>query len=173
MGDFTEGFILGFFLIFFAIIWIVFIKLGRQQDKYDERQEISRGKAYKTAFATVCIWEMVYFMAKTGGINIPVEDSLTAIAGVLAGICVYAVRCIFTDAYFPINRSSNGVIALWLAIGIMDIAVGIWNIADGSMITDGRLDFRAAGMFGGVIILILAVVCIVRKIVCKDIESED
>lgn len=173
MGDFKPGIFLVLFLIFFALLWIVFVKLGRQQDRYDERQEINRGKAYKSAFATVCIWELLYYAVKSGGINIPAEDSLMAIAGVLVSICVYAVLCIFTDAYFPINRSSNGIIALWITIAVMNIAIGIRNIADGKMITDGRLNFRASGMLGGVIILIVAIACIVRKIVLKDRESED
>ena len=173
MGDFKPGIFLVLFLIFFALLWIVFVKLGRQQDRYDERQEINRGKAYKSAFATVCIWELLYFIAKTNGIPIPADDGLMAIAGVLTSICVYAVLCIFTDAYFPINRSSNAIIALWIVIGIMNIAVGIWNIADGKMITDGRLNVRASGMLGGIIILIVAIACIVRKIVLKDSETED
>lgn len=100
------------FLFIFAAMWVIFIKLGRQSDKYDERQEINRGKAFKAGFAAVCVWELLYFLTEISGIGIPADGGLIAICGVLAGICVFAVCSIFTDAYFPINRSSNAIIAL-------------------------------------------------------------
>lgn len=161
------------FLFIFAAMWVVFIKLGRQADKYDERQEINRGKAFKAGFAAVCIWELLYFMAEISGISVPAEGGLIAICGVMAGICVFAVRSILTDAYFPINRSSNAVIAFWLAISLMDITVGIWNIIDGKLITDGRLNCHAASLAAGILLLILSLTCVIRKLTLRHAEAED
>ncbi|MCM1307714.1 MAG: hypothetical protein NC223_03865 [Butyrivibrio sp.] len=173
MKDFKSSIALVIFLIFFAALWVVFIKLGVPTEKYDERQEINRGKAYKTAFFTICIWEAVYLFSKLCDIRLPVEDDLMTLAGILAGICAYAAYCILTDAYFPINRSSSAIIAVWLVIAAMNIFIGIQNIIDGSIITDGRLNFRAAGILCSIVLFVLAVMCIVRKSLFKRREAED
>lgn len=161
------------FLLIFAAMWVIFIKLGRQADKYDERQEINRGKAFKAGFFTVCVWELLYFLTEISDIGIPAEGGLIAICGILAGLCVFAVRSIFTDAYFPINRSNNVTIGLWLAISLMDITVGVWNIIDGDLITDGRLNCHAATLVGGIILLIVGLTCLIRKLTLKNAGEED
>lgn len=161
------------FLLIFAAMWVIFIKLGRQADKYDERQEINRGKAFKAGFVTVCIWELLYYAAELFGVAIPAEGGLMAICGILAGLCVFAVRSVFTDAYIPINRRSNLTVVPLLAISFMDITVGVSNIIDGKLITDGRLNCHAATLFVGIILLIVGLTCLIRKLTLKNAEAED
>lgn len=55
----------------------------------------------------------------------------------------------------------------------MDIGVGIHNIIDGKLITDGKLNDHAAGMAAGVLLLILSLTCIIRKATLKNAGEED
>lgn len=161
-----DSLLLAIFILVFVAIWVFFICMGRKgMDNYDERQEINRSKAHKAAFITVCAWETLYFFTSSiAEISIPVEDSVMTFSGVLIGVCVYALTCIFTDAYFPINQSyKNFSIAMMAAIGIMDIIVSISRIADRSILTDGKLNNTALNLLAGLILLTVSVACLIKK----------
>lgn len=165
--------IAGLFLLIFVILWIIFIKLGRQPDQYDERQLIGRAKAYQSAFAAVCIWEVLYCAVRGLNINIPVTDSVMVVSGVLVGVGVFAIRCVLTDSYFPINQSKNCQIGTLLAIGMINVGIGIMNTAHGQGITDGKLNYHALSFLVGLLMLAVVGSVLIRRLVCKADEDKD
>ena len=73
------GFILGVTLITGIIVAMLMFFTSRDKKlkrKYDERQELIRGKAFKYAFYTVITMNMIYSVADISFDRIPVDPSV-------------------------------------------------------------------------------------------------
>lgn len=165
--------VLGFFALLFVIMWIVFIKVGAQQKRYDERQLINQGRAGRAAFLTVSTWEFLYFFASVLELKIPADDGFMVMLGVIVGIGVYVSICIFTDAYFPIDNSPNSSIVLFIIIGLMNIAISVARIVGGGYLTDGKLSYNSCNLPVGALLLTTGISALIRKAINRRTQESD
>ncbi len=150
------AFIVGFIMIFIlvAIGAIIFSKRSGEGKKYDERQQLLRGQAYKAAF-----WVLVAYMCANGlfvfGTDIVWADAMTsAFIGICIAATVFVVLCISRDAYFAINQKPGFYCRLFCALTLINLTIGIVNLLDTDrpLFADGMLSFRSmnfvvVGMF--------------------------
>ena len=73
--------------------------------EYDERQQKVRGDAYRYAFYTVIICEVILFILAFGEISLPVPAYVLHFAGMIAGVLVLSGYCIWKDAYWGLNNN--------------------------------------------------------------------
>lgn len=154
-----SGMLTGVFvgLLLVAILLKITKKDGKIKCEYDERQSSIRGKGFKISFFTLMIYDGVY-----GLIGIMVEKPLLdPLAAMMIGIClaaaIYAVYCIWNDAYFSLNENPKRLLLAFGIIAIVNIVFGGINIINGAVITDGMLNFRSTNMTCGILFIVIFV----------------
>lgn len=105
----------GFFALTFLItllvvglIWLAIIRFtaGRwkpRSDKFDERQQIARGKAFRTGFWTLLVGIALWLVLDIAEFNLPVTTTAYFTTLLFIGAAAYAVECVFRDAYVALN----------------------------------------------------------------------
>ncbi len=161
------------------LVWIT-RKMGGKVDleckkgAYDERQLLARGVAYKYAFFTLMIGMVIIaLMEEIAGIRL-----FMSMAGVWVMICislaVFATICILKDAYMSLYENVKGVVIMFSAIGLLNIAIGIGNIVDGvPLIENGVLSTRCANLIVGLLFVYILPVFIGRVIYNNKQLEED
>ena len=137
-------------------------KDGDMKCKYDERQANVRGKGYKLSFFTLFIYNAIY-----GLLGIMIEkryvDSLAAMMiGICLAVAVYVVYCIWNDAYFSLNENPRRVIIGFGLIALLNLLLGVMNLYDGMVITDGMLNYRSVNLICGVLFIIIFITLILK-----------
>ena len=102
--------------------------------EYDERQLRIRGDAYRFAFYTVVIYEVILLVVEIGGFTLPLESYVIHFAGILLGVLVLSGICIWKDAYWGLNNNRRRYGIILVVAGLLNaIPVAMTLIAD----TDG------------------------------------
>ena len=150
------------------------IDLNIKKGAYDERQLLARGVAYKYAFFTLMIGMVIIaLMEEIAGIKL-----FMSMAGVWVVVCislaVFATICIVKDAYMSLYENAKGVVIMFSAIGLLNIAIGIGNIVDGMpLIENGVLSVRCANLIVGLLFVYILPVFIGRVIYNNKQLEED
>lgn len=167
-------------LVFVALmVWITRklggkIDLDYKKDAYDERQLLARGVAYKYAFFTMMIGMIIVaLLEEVAGIGI-----FMSMTGVWIIVCislaVFATVCIMKDAYMSLYENVKGVVIMFLAVAILNIAIGIGNIVDGMpLLENGVISVRWTNLIVGVLFLYILPVFIGRVIYNNKQLEED
>lgn len=161
------------------LVWIT-RKMGGKVDleckkgAYDERQLLARGVAYKYAFFTLLIGMVIIaLMEEIAGIRL-----FMSMAGVWVMVCislaVFATICILKDAYMSLYENVKGVVIMFSAIGILNIAIGIGNIVDGTpLVENGVLSVGCTNLIVGLLFVYILPVFIGRVIYNKQLEEDE
>ena len=161
------------FISLIAIVVIVFIttKLRKNQTpKYDERQEIVRGKAYKYAFFTMLIFGALYMYCS---LFIESEFLLASVAlmiDMFIGLVVYAVYSIWNDAFATINGISKSYIIFLVCTVVLNLGNAIGTIKDGSIIANGTLTLDSISLVCAISLTIVLVTMLVKKLMNREAE---
>ncbi len=167
-------------LAFVALLVYLTRKMGGKIDfeckkgAYDERQLLARGVAYKYAFFTLMIGMVIIaLMEEIAGIRL-----FMSMTGVWIMVCislaVFATICIMKDAYMSLYENVKGVVIMFSAVGILNIAIGIGNIVDGtSLIENGVLSVRCTNLIVGLLFIYILPVFIGRVIYNNKQLEED
>lgn len=113
------GFVAGILMVLalFALLTLALRSRGQKdppspgRGKYDERQKLARGRAFRAGFITVICYEMLYGFADLMGLRWCVNFTGILI-GLFLGLAVFAVTAIVQDAYLAINERMNN----WLIL---------------------------------------------------------
>lgn len=121
-----------------------------QVSKYDERQKIAQGKAYRNGFWTLLLGGYVGVMAQaTLELSVTLYEIMLFVA--MAGLLVYVCSCIIMDAYMGMNDNPKR----WM-ISMAIIAVSNLAIAGAGYLHDSRVWKINVGC-GMMILVIVAV----------------
>lgn len=167
---YIAGFIVGLLLV--AVVGFVFARFahtdGKRKPKFDERQELIRGRGYKCAFFTI-LWYLVIYEVVKFAFDIKIMDDMAEMfAAVILGCGVYAGYTIWHDAYFALNEKRRSYIWLFVAVVVINLSVGIGHILDGSFIVDGQITFGgSANLLCGLMILVVLVMLLVKEIASR------
>ena len=161
------------FISLIAIVVIVFIttKLRKNQTpKYDERQEIVRGKAYKYAFFTMLIFGALYMYCS---LFIESEFLLASVAlmiDMFIGLVVYGVYCIWNEAFATINGIPKSYIIFLVCTVVLNLGNAIGTIKDGSIIANGTLTLDSISLVCAVSLTIVLVTMLVKKLMNREAD---
>ncbi|MCR5134662.1 MAG: hypothetical protein K6B12_03410 [Clostridiales bacterium] len=112
------GILLGLLLV------VLFSKFANKDNavksKYDERQEIVRGKAYRYAFYSVMIYEALMLVLEIGQIALPLPSYILHFTGIIVGCIVLAGYCIWKDVYWGLNNNRKRYAIIFLACAALN-----------------------------------------------------
>ena len=153
--------VVGFVVVFLVILTAVKI-CRNKSEHYDERQLQIRGNGYRISFMTTVLLNIVYSAFLYGFTKEIVAPQFVVITIAFIGIAVYAIYCIFNDAYLQVGQKSG----VWMLVIVFVIVTNIFAAARSSergLIVDGfatgsSMNIMVASLFG----LILISLCIKR-----------
>lgn len=128
--------------------------VGFGRAKYDERQQLARGKAFQAGFITVLIYELLYAVGDLLGLRWTVHFTGVMI-GIFLGIAVFGVVAICKDAYLSLNDTSGGMV-LWAIIILSNGVCVADQIAHRELVQNGLLTANwLNALCGGLFVVIL------------------
>ena len=145
---------------------------NEKKQKYDERQIAAQGAAYKAAFWTMLVYYMLYAIISGAAEIVWCDQFLGIFLGVIVGVTVFALICVFRDAYFRPDQSSASAIILINVICISQGIIGFLHLSDGTVIENGVLSGDAIQLFLLLMGLVLDVAFIVKHRMEKHEEQE-
>lgn len=175
--DGTLGILIGVIIgCIIGIILLLFILKLTKTDgdikcKYDERQELVRGKGFKYAFFTLLFYNFAAACLTVAFEEIPIDSSGFLMIGVLIQLLVYVTYAIWNEAYFSLNENPRKVMIVLAVLGFVNLLFGIWQMADGRFLENGVLTFRSMNFFIGIVMIIIFLVLAVKQI-CRRREED-
>ena len=162
------------FGLVFSIFVAEFVFFGRNNEKkYDERQILEQGKAFKIGFFVMLITVEALIVLNISGLATVADYSVFYQTAVLLGLVSYAVYCLWNESYFAINQKTTGVIIIFAFIALLNLAIGIINIIHGQVIVDGRITFRAINLLCAVFFVIILIAMLLKRIANAKSSSAD
>lgn len=121
--DYSIGFGVGILigLLLVAIVRFLLKKKGIWDCKYDERQFLARGKAFKYGFFIIVFYFMAVSVLQLAFDNQPVKNYVVNFIGVCLGIFVFAANAIWNDAYVSMQNSVRTYVLILLVGGIVNL----------------------------------------------------
>ena len=164
------GLLIGFVLIF---LFLALITKGNRvsSPKYDERQELERGRGFKYAFFSMLLFLLLLFILDSA---LQLEGTVfrtLAILTTFVGLNVYVIYCLWHEAYFALNQKTTSVMILFCFIGIFNLAIAIINYLDGSMIKDGQFGPSILNLFCAITFLNVFAVMFIKRCVNAKLEK--
>ena len=128
--DFSTGLFAG--ILSALLIYLLVAQFTKKEklnnNDFDERQELIRGKAYKYGFFTMIIMTLFVMAAIEFNISLPVTASLAMFIALLISIDVYAVYSIINDAYFGIGTNKMRYCIFFVIIIALNLVGGASNL---------------------------------------------
>lgn len=138
---------------------------------FDERQERARGQAFKYGFITLAVAVVVY-----GGAEQFFGRWCEPLAGAMLCVCVgvgaFAIICILKDAYLSLKEKPRQVMTLFVVLSVVNLGFGGVAWADGTLVEDGVLTFRAVNPIVGLLTLVILIVYLVNNALRNKEEAE-
>lgn len=166
-----------------ALLMVIIVNVARTGDpdreKYDERQLIYQGKAYKYAFYTLLIYSGLILAALIAGetvrtYKLPVDNSTLILVGIMLSVLVFAIYSILKDAYFRMNENKKFLLGVFWVLAAVNLGLGIFHVINGDIATGGIITFEGAGsLLLGVTMLAVASVATYKRIQDKRGDEDD
>ena len=100
--------------------------------KYDERQKVAQGLAYRNGFWTVVVLLCGWYILDLCDLWLPTGRNLTILLIMLTGVLVYVVSCIMMDAYIGLNDNRKRTAISLSVLTVSNLGLGFANRAAGS-----------------------------------------
>lgn len=140
--------------------------------EFDERQQLLRGKAFQKGFFTMMIFSAVYWVLVQLILQRPLmEDGLSGLVCLFAGVAVFGIDCILQDAFFTVRNKPKSYILLFAVCTFCEVPAAIGNIRDGHMLHRGVLTFGILPVLSGATFLaVLLAIVIKQALPEKDVD---
>lgn len=182
-NSYSQGLVFGFIFAFLAVA-ILSVLVSRKANtdkklktKYDERQQMVRGRAYKYSFWILVFLICLYSLIDSSDIELPCTNTVLIFGILLLTVLFHAVYCILNDGYFGINNKPRTYYAMFVIIGLFNIMIGVMNTIHGSIWVNGKLDVPVVNYFAGFMFIVVGIAIAIRSIMNKasddDEEDED
>lgn len=170
-------------VIVFVVIYLIWCGIlitaaAKSQPKkkkkqiFDERQIAAQGMAYKWAFWTMLGYYLLYAIICGAMEIVWCDPFLGTFLGVIVGATVFALICVFRDAYFRPDQSRKSEIVIINIICFSQGLIGLMNLFDGTVIEDGVLSSESLQLFMLLMGLVLDAAFIVKHRMEKREEQE-
>lgn len=168
--NFVLGFLTGLMIVvILALVVSVIVKKNISPAKYDERQELVRGRAFKYAF-----WVLASYLCLNGllqvGTGIEWADLMTSsFIGICLSMTVFVIACIMNDAYFAFNQKPKLYLILFGVLIAVNLTIGIINLTDRDLafVTDGKINFHVLSFVIVVVFLAIFITLAIKTLMTK------
>ena len=160
------GIIIGLIL---AVALVLVANNNRKiRSEYDERQLRVRGDAYRYAFYSVVICEVILFILGYGEISLPVPEYVLHFAGILIGLLVLSGYCIWKDAYWGLNNNRRRYGIVLVAAGLLNAIplFGVLSHSEGS-------DFPYVNLLVCIMLLVIGIELLLKHMLDKSRENPE
>jgi len=161
-------------LIIFALVW----KFSKKtmKGKFDERQELVRGRGYKYASFTLLGLITLDLLAEGLGAfaTLPVTRELALFFIILTGVMVYALYCIKNDSYFGVGTDYRTYRAVMWVIVVCNAVSAFSGLRSGAIVV-GKLAF---GPFSALLFVLAFAIILIslsvkqRKAAIEEAEED-
>ncbi|MBQ3905250.1 MAG: hypothetical protein II743_00635 [Lachnospiraceae bacterium] len=166
----TTGMALGL-LIGFCLVFVMLIAITKshqlESPKYDERQDLERGRGYCYAFFTTMIFIMLVYCLDSCGLIAHGTSSFLYVCAAFLGITVYAIYCIFHESYFALNQKTGTVLVMFALIMLINLFVSIMNFREGELFKDGQFTYNMLNPLCCLTFFALFVAVVVKTMIDK------
>lgn len=170
--DYIWTFLLGllFAAALFAVVSVM-EKKQKQERRYDERQLQARGRAYQAAFLS-----LLGYCVVVGMLSLYLERELCPVytamfIGVFFSAGVFAVKCIFSEAYFAVGERPGYWLALSALVVAINMVVILKNLHDGkAIIENGVLTEYSINVACGILFVAIFAATLIKTL--KDRASD-
>ena len=142
-NDYAAGLAVGIIaaIVFFGIIWK--FNKNKMKGKFDERQELVRGRGYKYAcFTLLGLLTLDLLLESFRAFEaLPITRELYLFFMILVGVMVYALYCIRNDSYFGVGMDTRTYRAVMWIVIVCNAISAVSGLMDGGAMVDGKLAF--------------------------------
>lgn len=151
-NDFNNGMFLG--ILIAAVIVLVVRKrvMKNKVYRYDERQELIRGRAYRASFFAMIYFICIVLFAEFLFDRVFFDHWAFAILIIIVGITINVVYSIFNDAYFYANMNRKNYIVFLVVVGLINLVSGLVIAIKGGVIENHMITFKASNLFVTILI---------------------
>ena len=162
----TIGILIGLVL---AVALILIANNNRKfKTEYDERQLRVRGDAYRYAFYSVIICEVILLILAIGEFTLPIPEYVLHFGGILIGCLVLSGYCIWKDAYWGLNNNRK-------RYGIILVVAGLLNALPLYMAlsTGSGSDFPYVNMLTCIMLLVVGIELLLKHFLDQHSENAE
>lgn len=156
------GMLIGIFLV--AILLTLATKGEDKKAKFDERQELVRGRGFKYAFFSMIGYSAVVYGLDLLGVHLYMSLAIASLICVLVGSGVYAVYCIWNDGYFALNQNRGSILVAIGLGGILNLVFGISAMIHNELVVNGQLSIRSMNLFCGIMCVVIWVALFAKSL---------
>lgn len=137
----------------------------RWRSKYDERQKVAMGKAYRDGFWTLIIASLIIMFIVDAGFDKYLSDMI--LIACLLGLSVYVIGCIMRDAYMGLtDKPKRWVIAI-AAAGLLNLFIALLP----AITLSGNMS--KVNLYVGIFALLMDAAYIIRQVMLKAEMAAD
>ncbi len=165
MNEHSIGFAAGFILAVVAVMVIkriMYSKSGKQPE-YDEMQKAAQGMAYKYGFFTAIAAVAACAILDIMDIHLVADEATSMFLVIFLSIGVFAGYSIWKEAYFGLHANANRYIRFLIVITAINLIPGVKNWMNGSMFTDGKLNYTCINLGCAVLLIIMLAIILIKK----------
>ena len=158
-------------LLVYAIYRLANKGCGSRRE-YDERQLAAQGKAARAAMFAHLIYAAVAILCHSAAGLHFVDLSGAMMLGICISVGVFAVSCIWNDAYFSASKSPRASLFAFGAIALIQITNAWRHVADeGWFPNDGAMDSIVVMAIGCAGLMLLVIVTALVKFAAEKREE--
>lgn len=140
--------------------------------KYDERQEMARGRAYKYGFWAAMAAAAVVMIMDVAGITL--ASSFTKYFFIMfVGILVQITYSIFNDAYMGINTNKKRLMIISIIAGLCNLLGVIGNIKGGTFIVDGIISDAGSNLLCCILLVAAGIELLIKDRMDRKHEATE
>ena len=165
MKEDSIGFAVGFMVAIIAVAVIKRIAYGkgRMKTEYDEMQKLAQGAAYKYGFLTAVAMTAICAVLGILRVKIFADEATSMFFILLVSVGVYAGYSIWKEAYFGLHSNADRYVRFLIVIIAINLFSGISTLRSGTMLTDGRLNYRCVNLGCAVLLIVILAIMAVKK----------
>ncbi len=166
----AAGLLVGVIVSIFAIRYMN--RDSKLRTKYDERQEMARGRAYRYGFWGMMIATAVVIILDCAGIVL-VSSFTKGFFIIFVGIIVQISYSIFNDAYYGLNTNKKRFMIICIIAGLANLVNVIGNIAGNTFIKDGIVSDAGTNLLCVIMLFVMAIEMFVKGKMDENAVTEE
>lgn len=140
---------------------------GNKSNRFDERQLIAQGKAYKIAFLTVCMFQVISLFAE-----IFIDSEIykyidNCMLGLFLGFTAFGVVCVIEDAFIGITDKPKTVLATSVFLVIINAIRVIDAIIEDELFNENSWDVLI-NLYACIAMIIMFFAVLIKYFIIND-----
>lgn len=152
-----------------VIIVIAIRKTRKNNDHYDERQLMVRGRAYQIGFMTMLVFSASYMLLSVAFEELLKFGYLWNAMSMFVGLTIFAVYSILNDAFFSLKEKGDNYIftcILVVVVNCIGISPSVQNITS-------IMDLIGSYKFLNVLCILSFVIILITLVTKRNLDRKD